>query len=44
MTTIEQKLKQLLGELQFQLVVQTQKIEDQAIEIESLKKVSKEEN
>lgn len=28
MTTIEQKLKQLLGELQFQVVAQVQQIEE----------------
>ena len=38
MTTIEQKLKQLIGELQFQCVLYLQEIEELKTEVEKLKK------
>ena len=38
MTTLEQKLKQLIGELQFQHLVVLQKSEEQEQELNKLKK------
>lgn len=42
MTTIEQKLKQILGEFQFQLILLTHEIEQLKKEIEEFKKEKEE--